>query len=68
MKPEDILTTHETCRMLGITRQTLYVWIEQGKIKPWRKLGGRAAWFFLRKEAQKAIGKRYTRTANGRSQ
>ncbi len=35
MKPEDLLTTHETCQMLGITRQTLYVWIEQGKIKPW---------------------------------
>ena len=62
MDPNDLLNTRQTCELLGISRQTLYAWIEQGKIKPWRKLGGREAWFFLRQEAAKAQGKKYQRT------
>ena len=61
MNPNDLLTTQETCRILKIARQTLYIWIEQGKIKPWRKLGGRAAWFFFKKEVLKAKRKKYER-------
>ncbi len=61
MKTNDILTTLETCRLLEITRQTLYTWIAQKKIKPWRKLGGRSAWFFLRSEVKKAKSKKYRR-------
>ena len=61
MKLIDLLTTPETCKLLGITRQTLYAWIEQKKIKPWRKLGGRSAWFFLRSEVKKAKGKKFRR-------
>ncbi|MBI4376733.1 MAG: helix-turn-helix domain-containing protein [Elusimicrobia bacterium] len=53
MQPEDIVSTQEACRLLGITRPTLYSWIEQGKVRPWGKLGGLAAWFFLRKEVMK---------------
>ena len=61
MKLDDLLTTQETCELLGITRQSLYAWIENGKIKPWRKLGGRCAWFFLRKEVKKVKGTKYQR-------
>ena len=62
MKLDDLLTTRETCDILDVTRQTLYAWIELGKIKPWRKLGGRSAWFFLRKEVRKAQAKKYQRS------
>ena len=61
MKTNDILTTLEACRLLGVTRQTLYTWIEDKKIKPWRKLGGRSAWFFLRSEVKKAKGIKFKR-------
>lgn len=50
MKPEDIVSTQEACRLLDITRPTLYAWIELGKVKPWGQIGGHAAWFFLRRE------------------
>jgi excisionase family DNA binding protein len=49
----------ETCQFLGITRQTLYSWIQQKKIKPWRKMGGRTAWFFFKKDVVKAKGQKY---------
>lgn len=62
MSPQDIMTTHEVCRLLKIARQTLYVWIEEKKIKPWRQLGGRSAWFFLKKDVLKARDQRYKRT------
>ncbi|MBI4064539.1 MAG: helix-turn-helix domain-containing protein [Elusimicrobia bacterium] len=61
----DLLTTEETCQLLQISRQTLYSWIELDKIKPWRKLGGRGAWFFFRNEALKAKNKKYLRVKNG---
>ncbi|OGR50902.1 MAG: hypothetical protein A3I11_06240 [Elusimicrobia bacterium RIFCSPLOWO2_02_FULL_39_32] len=61
MNLDNLLTTLETCKILNITRQTLYVWIEQKKIKPWRKLGGRSAWFFLRNEVKKAKGIKFMR-------
>jgi len=61
MKVPDLLTTQETCQILNIARQTLYIWIEQKKIKPWRKLGGRGAWFFLGNEVRKAQKNKYKR-------
>ena len=63
MRPEDIVSTQEACRLLDITRPTLYSWIEQGKVKAWGKLGGHAAWFFLRKEVirVKEQGRKYER-------
>ena len=64
MRPEDIVNTQEACRLLDISRPTLYVWIEQGKVKPWGKLGGHEAWFFMRKEVLrvKGQGRKYERT------
>ncbi len=62
MNLDDLLTTSETCELLGITRQTLYSWIERGKVRPWRKLGGRSAWFFMRQEAMKARGLKHRRS------
>lgn len=61
MKPEDLLTVTSACQVLGITRPTLYDWIKRDKIKPWGKLGGHSAWFFLKIEVAKAQGKRYKR-------
>ena len=54
MKPEDLVSTQEACKLLDITRPTLYSWMEQGKIKAWGQIGGHSAWFFLRKEILKA--------------
>ncbi len=64
MRPKDIVNTQEACRLLGISRPTLYVWIEQGKVKPWGQLGGHEAWFFMRKEVLrvKEQGRKYERT------
>ena len=62
MSPQDILTTQEVCRLLKIARQTLYVWIEEKKIRPWRQLGGRYAWFFQKKDVLKVKDQRYKRT------
>ena len=61
MRPEDIVSTQEACRLLEITRPTIYAWIAQGKLKPWGQLGGHEAWFFLRNEVLKAKGKKYQR-------
>ena len=61
MKPEDILSTRETCQALGITHPTLFKWMKLGKITPWGKLGGNSALFFLKTEVAKAKGKRYKR-------
>lgn len=64
MRPEDIVSTQEACRLLDISRPTLYVWIEQGKVKPWGQLGGHEAWYFLRKDVLKVKeqGRKYERS------
>lgn len=61
MRPEDIVATQEACRLLKISRPTLYSWIDQGKLKPWGQLGGRSAWFFLKRDVLKARDKKYQR-------
>ena len=63
--PEDILTTSEVCSLLGVTRQTLYLWMQNGKISPWKKTGEGSTWLFLRKDAQRATGMRYKHGALG---
>lgn len=45
--PADIMTTPQVCRTLSITRQTLYNWLNNGKLKPWMKVGG-ASWLFTK--------------------
>lgn len=61
MIPQDeVLTTPEACDLLDITRQTLYSWMEQGRIKPWMKAGG-ASWLFARSEVLKAKDTKYQR-------
>ena len=67
MRPEDLVTTQEACRLLGITRPTLYTWIELGKLKPWGKLGGHSAWFFLRRDLNKVKVQKYARANGSRS-
>lgn len=68
MRPEDLVSAQEACRLLGITRLTLLSWIEQGKVKTWGKLGGHAAWFFLRMEVNRVRmrAKKYERAPSVR--
>ena len=63
----EVLTTPQACGLLEITRQTLYAWLEQGRIKPWMRGGGR--WLFIRSEVLKAKDTKYqraTQTAGGK--
>ncbi len=39
MQPEEILDRTETCKILGISRQTLISWIRKGKLKVWKRVG-----------------------------
>jgi len=57
---EEVLTTPQVCGLLKITRQTLYTWMEQGRIKPWMKAGG-ASWLFIRDEIMQAKNSKYQR-------
>ncbi|MHB2025090.1 MAG: helix-turn-helix domain-containing protein [Elusimicrobiota bacterium] len=68
MRPQDIVSTQQACRLLGITQPTLYSWIKQKKVKPWGKLGAHEAWYFLRKEVLKVRGRgrKYERTSGAR--
>jgi len=58
LDPNAVLTTPQACRMLGVTRQTLYLWIERKKITPWMMVGG-ASWLFQRKDVERLQGERY---------
>ena len=58
LEPKDVLTTPQACRILGIARQTLYIWMDQGRIKPWMKVGG-ASWLFQRKDVERLKGQKY---------
>lgn len=59
--PDDILTTAEVCRLLKITRPTLYHWIADGRLSPWKKLGGGSTFLFLRSDAAGGALKKYAR-------
>jgi excisionase family DNA binding protein len=61
VNPTEVLTSPQVCDLLNITRQTLYAWLEQGKIKPWMRGGG--SWLFIRSEVLKAKDIRYQRAA-----
>lgn len=62
VSPDDVLSTSEVCALAEITRQTLYAWIEQGKIKPWRATRNGATKLFLRSDAEKLKGIKYKRS------
>jgi len=62
--PKEAMTTPQACEFLGITRQTLYSWLQQGKIKPWMKVGG-ASWLFIQSEVEKLKDAKYNRNHNG---
>ena len=64
LRPSDLLTTPQACRFLDVTRQTLYLWMGKGKLKPWMRVGG-ASWLFERSEVQKLKGTKHERR-NGR--
>ena len=59
ISPDDVLSTSEVCELAGITRQTLYAWIEQGKIKPWKVTRNGATMLFLCHDAEKLRGTKY---------
>ena len=63
ISPDDVLSTAEVCALAGITRQTLYAWIEQGKINPWKVTRSGATMLFLRQDAEKLKGTKY-KTSN----
>lgn len=54
MNPNLILDRSETCKALGISRQTLISWIRKGKIKVWKRVGqgSNAALLFDRKHVE----------------
>lgn len=58
--PREILTTPQACELLDVTRQTLYNWMQRGRVKPWMKVGG-ASWLFLRGEVVKAKDMKHQR-------
>lgn len=60
LDPKDVLTTPQVCSLLEITRQTLYAWMERGRVKPWMKVGG-ASWLFVRSEVLKSKNLKYQR-------
>ncbi|MBU2572556.1 MAG: winged helix-turn-helix domain-containing protein [Elusimicrobia bacterium] len=60
-QPDDILTTAEVCRLLKITRPTLYHWIEEGRLTPWKKLGDGSTFLFLRNFLARKHLKKYSR-------
>lgn len=64
LDPKAVLTTPQACKMLGVTRQTLYLWIERKKIKPWLMVGG-ASWLFQREDVERLKPTRYQHE-NGR--
>jgi len=66
MKAKDLLSTPQTCRFIGITRQTLYTWIKERKIRPWGRMGGGAAWLFLKSEVLRVSRQASKGGANGR--
>lgn len=55
-----ILTTPQACRLLKVTRQTLYAWMQSSRLKPWMKVGG-ASWLFAKKDVEKLKAQRYKR-------
>ncbi|HAH31432.1 MAG TPA: hypothetical protein DCL44_03855 [Elusimicrobia bacterium] len=59
--PDDVLTTTEVCRLLKITRPTLYHWIEEGRLTPWKKLGDGFTFLFLRNLLTRKPLKKYLR-------
>lgn len=66
--PGELLTTPQACRLLNITRQTLYAWLQRGRLNPWMKVGG-ASWLFIRDEVKNLRSARYVRhnsNLNGR--
>ena len=60
LDPKEVLTTPQVCDLLEITRQTLYAWMERGRVKPWMKVGG-ASWLFVRSEVLKSKDLKYQR-------
>lgn len=58
--PGELLTAPQACRLLKITRQTIYAWLQRGRFKPWMKVGG-ASWLFIRDEVENLRSARYVR-------
>jgi excisionase family DNA binding protein len=49
---DEILKMHEVCKLLSVSKPTVYSWIDQGRLKSY-KIGSRK--FFLRTEIMAAI-------------
>jgi predicted site-specific integrase-resolvase len=58
MNPDLILDRSQTCRHLGISRQTLIAWVRRGKLKVWKRVGNgsNAALLFERRHIEAIRG------------
>lgn len=66
MNPQDVLTTSQICHLLHITRPTLYAWVGQKRLQPWKTLGNGATSLFLRSDLSFGRLKRYARSQRQR--
>ncbi len=70
MSPNEILDRSETCRILGISRQTLLSWIRKGKLKVWKRVGtgSNSALLFTRTEVESLCSAPQPAESNGNGQ
>lgn len=65
LDPNDILSASELCRILRITRPTLYSWVKTGKLRPWKRLGEGSSYLFLRSDLASRPPRKYSRDQAG---
>jgi excisionase family DNA binding protein len=53
--PSDLLTTEEACKVLRVTRRTLYRWISVGKLRAMKSDPGGAGRVFVQRRAVEAL-------------
>jgi len=52
IRVDDLVSQHDTCTMLGITRSTLWTWVNNGLLSKHNILGNGHYNFFLRAEVE----------------
>lgn len=38
-EPDDLATTSQACRLLGVSLRSVYRWIQQGQVRAWKVMG-----------------------------
>ncbi|MEK6544260.1 MAG: response regulator, partial [Elusimicrobiota bacterium] len=69
MQPDELLTSSQVCQILSITRPTLYHWIKERRLRPWKVIGEGSTHLFLRtglelKRLKKYSGEKASPTAS----